>query len=1143
LVSGNFSYNLDIEFDGIDNTLGEADKMERVIYFTVKAEYANSVNLVEARFIARSSGRSFYIPLGTSYFGVQSDKVTIDSPSKTNGLLPVSGKAAPDSMVSIFIDARDTGIRVRANKAGIWRAELELFDLGINYGYHMVYAHAGGRESNWHIFRFQAAVLMEDPQVLTVRQGGTLIMDRKEEDGWRDTKAGTVINIGSSELLDRSSFAITTTNDDAIDIIRVVVEDSGGGASEVFDKATYMNRSWVVRREAPTGFREGFTPDSVRVEIFCMEKDKFHIPEEYMWEEKQRLLDKMANTSIPEEQLKSPLSDEEAAAQQALNQQKLTEYYSVYPAGLRDSDVKEQADGSYNIRIPGGDELNVKSVDLSVQETAELLWRADDTVSFANAETHIQSHVELRKASGETVERYTLQQFAGAVYNAVRDGSASTALEAIQYIAQQKGLSGSDYVAFETESAVGLYPSGNMPPFSSVLPAAANGSGYVFSPVAATDALQVASNESYIQAGRTLTTIQISAADAVFAQVGSSGSDALTGIGKVLGTMDLVESVQQYRSTDKAFEAMDQAYADFLAFQSHPLFGELLPSQMIAYYNALDGFRADVRAFKSQKDLAFFQNACNILGSSILLTNPSSGATKFSTRALTAGAVGQAACNSLMKESKFQDVLRNGICNNIDMRKGQIKGFMRQALKNSGKEADPNCAPFSGDAHRIKNINWKYDPSGFAYENGDISQRIEGVRAEIWTADDENGTNARYWSEAADWEEINPQITEDDGWYQWDVPIGWWQVRLFKDGYQEAASEWLPVLPVQLGVNIEMFPIGTAPTITTASLPNGTVGTAYSQILTVTGTSPITWSIVSGSLPGGLALNAATGVISGTPASSGTFNFTVKAANGFSPDATKALSVTISAGGGSPGGGNDGGGSSGGSTPPGDSATNKSDSDDDNTTNVGDNTITTPDDKTPLGNYTGNDNPFADVKTTDWFFDYVIFAYTQDLMVGTSTDPMLFSPNMTTTRGMIVTVLYRMAGSPDVSGLANPFDDVDDEKYYADAIKWAAENNVVFGYGNNLFGPEDNITREQLTAILDRYAKFAGMSFRETRQIVVFNDDAKISDYAREAIARFFRAGIITGKPGNIFDPKGEATRAEVAAMLKRLFEAAGQSG
>jgi len=193
----------------------------------------------------------------------------------------------------------------------------------------------------------------------------------------------------------------------------------------------------------------------------------------------------------------------------------------------------------------------------------------------------------------------------------------------------------------------------------------------------------------------------------------------------------------------------------------------------------------------------------------------------------------------------------------------------------------------------------------------------------------------------------------------------------------------------------------------------------------------------------------------------------------------------------------------------------------------------------PLGFFVSSSNPFADVDSSSWYYNSVMFAYTHGLMAGTSTDPMMFSPNMTTTRGMIVTILYRLAGSPDVSSLENPFGDVTGDKYYADAVVWAANNGIVGGYGGGLYGPEDNITREQLAVILNNYLSYSALTLPESPDYPGFLDDADIANNAVDALERFFKAGIINGKPGNVFDPKGSATRAEVATMLMRLIEAA----
>ncbi|MDR1588765.1 MAG: S-layer homology domain-containing protein [Oscillospiraceae bacterium] len=201
------------------------------------------------------------------------------------------------------------------------------------------------------------------------------------------------------------------------------------------------------------------------------------------------------------------------------------------------------------------------------------------------------------------------------------------------------------------------------------------------------------------------------------------------------------------------------------------------------------------------------------------------------------------------------------------------------------------------------------------------------------------------------------------------------------------------------------------------------------------------------------------------------------------------------------------------------------------------------DDDTPLGYYISMINPFEDVFEDDWFYDNVMNVYGHGLMIGTSTTPMLFGPQASTTRGMVATIVYRMAGSPDVSGLSNPFSDVDAGKWYTDGIMWAAANGIVLGYGDDTYGPEDNITREQLAAILNRYSELRDLSLPETRDYPGFIDDRNISAYARDAVERFFKAAIINGKTDGVLDPRGDATRAELAAMLHRFIIAVSNGG
>ncbi|MCL2336675.1 MAG: S-layer homology domain-containing protein [Firmicutes bacterium] len=192
----------------------------------------------------------------------------------------------------------------------------------------------------------------------------------------------------------------------------------------------------------------------------------------------------------------------------------------------------------------------------------------------------------------------------------------------------------------------------------------------------------------------------------------------------------------------------------------------------------------------------------------------------------------------------------------------------------------------------------------------------------------------------------------------------------------------------------------------------------------------------------------------------------------------------------------------------------------DNTSNL--NPITQP-----------SNSMFTDVHTGDWFYNDVQYVYDNKLMTGTGET--LFSPEISTTRGMIVTILYRQAGSPSVSGLENQFSDIAAGQWYTDAVTWAAKNNIVSGYGNNKFGPADNITREQLASILYRYEQFSGHTPSNTMADKQFADSNKISDYAKIPVNSLMIQGILSGKPGNLFDPQGMATRAEVAAMLHRF--------
>jgi len=181
-------------------------------------------------------------------------------------------------------------------------------------------------------------------------------------------------------------------------------------------------------------------------------------------------------------------------------------------------------------------------------------------------------------------------------------------------------------------------------------------------------------------------------------------------------------------------------------------------------------------------------------------------------------------------------------------------------------------------------------------------------------------------------------------------------------------------------------------------------------------------------------------------------------------------------------------------------------------------------------------NPFTDVSEKDWFYNDAMFVYKNGLMLGTSKT--LFGPHGTVTRGMMATILWRMEGSLAPKG-ENSFTDVEAGRWYADAITWTTENGIFAGYSKDKFGPDDPITREQLTAIFYRYADYKGYKLTVTENLDKFEDADKITDYAKMVMQWAVGNGLIKGKSENLLDPQGTATRAEIAAMLHRFVEKA----
>jgi len=178
-------------------------------------------------------------------------------------------------------------------------------------------------------------------------------------------------------------------------------------------------------------------------------------------------------------------------------------------------------------------------------------------------------------------------------------------------------------------------------------------------------------------------------------------------------------------------------------------------------------------------------------------------------------------------------------------------------------------------------------------------------------------------------------------------------------------------------------------------------------------------------------------------------------------------------------------------------------------------------------------NPYTDIKSEDWFAEYVLKAYKLKLMNGVGNDR--FDPYGTFNRAMVVTVLYRLEGSPTVTA-ENPFKDVPAGKWYTDAIIWAAQNKIVEGNGNGRFDPDSPVTREQFATILMRYCKFKGYDVTKTCSLDGYTDSGKISAWALDAMKWANAEKLITGS-NNKLNPKDGATRAESATILVRLIE------
>mgnify|MGYP002549758482 FL=1 len=180
------------------------------------------------------------------------------------------------------------------------------------------------------------------------------------------------------------------------------------------------------------------------------------------------------------------------------------------------------------------------------------------------------------------------------------------------------------------------------------------------------------------------------------------------------------------------------------------------------------------------------------------------------------------------------------------------------------------------------------------------------------------------------------------------------------------------------------------------------------------------------------------------------------------------------------------------------------------------------------------ENPFTDVPASHWAHDDITYVYENDLMNGT--DGSLFSPESTTTRAQVVTVLYRLAGQP-AADWENPFWDVPASAWFHDAVTWAWENDITGGVSSTHFGAGNAVTREQLATFLYRYAQDQGYDTSARADLSGYSDAGLVSSYATEALSWANATGLITGTTGTTLSPQGSATRAQVATILSRFCQ------
>ena len=1013
------------------------------LYFTVKVEDATATHNLSVRFNA--TNRLADHAVGTISFTMP-QTLRLIAPSYSARVVDVNGYAAPNTAVKLYIDGVESAITATANLAGRWSASLDLLEhknpeedwkelfTGRRFA---IQAKSGSAESQ----EYYVALQEDMPQILTVTEsvrnteghivGTRTVMDRSRvamDDGsgntyyvWVDSKAGKnpqwpddVANYSVWRPGDELNYTITTTDNSGIWAMKLYILDALGGEPFAMNAVYDSNRNlWVAKGITPGG---NFSPGKYYVEYLPAQSFNETGAEGYA-----QGLDLLANTTyqlaagLPETGVTPEMLAEDAAAAMHMRDQLLSELPPEISAMLTQN-ITTNPDGTINAvcETDSGD-INFSNAmikDVTGSEKDSLILRAQTSgkmIYAANLGYYNETYVSYTDTTG-VARKYTYAEFVNAAGELNMKNVAVNGVCSYEDIFTALGIGPNTVVRFESFDVFDMNAS-------------------------ASTSMRLMSNESLdtFVTGVDLTGTGLSAIANEFGETGiiiSQEGSMVTKIapqnfdvmgkiggalGKLTGVSDIANCVNNITDVKVAMDTWHAEINEFISLKNDPRFDLLDFNTQNLHHDIVMSQLDQLGSFAQARGISDFTNGFMALGKSLLAATPLSASVG---KGLSRGESALSASDSLFGLFQGKE-LSSSVINGVNNGRGALadsESFfykkMYQADQLNREQNNQNPLKTNGVTSDF-NPSWTYDPAGFAW-SGTEDNRLEGVTAELWIADNENGDNARFWSDASRYDQVNPQITGSDGCYAWDVPTGWWQVRLTKAGHKAAESAWLPVLPIQLGVNLEM-------------VPNGTGGN-----------------------------NGGGGVIAPNP-----------------------------------------------SEPP-------------------------EDDKPEY------QNPFKDVSESNWFYEGVMYAAKNGLMIGTSTGD--FSPEKSLTRGEIVTILYRYAGSPNVDGYNNSFTDVASGQYYTDPIKWAAAKGIVKGIGDNLFAPNVPVSRQDLVVILSNFLKSKGIALTSKREYMNFKDEANISDYAKAAVKSFYEGAIVEGRDTGVFDPKGTTTRAETAVMLQRLI-------